>query len=112
MMVKLLTGIAIILFITALIVNQCEKLYLTSNLSVYILKDKYSLKLYHGGKIDYINLSIGRIHKWYALCNNNIYIVHRFKNRIDEYTYFNLPTKEYNYLSKKIDINYLKQNTE
>lgn len=108
-MVKLLTGIAIVLFIITLIINQCKKLYLTCDLSVFILKDKYSLNLYHyEKKIDYINLSIGRIHKWYALCNNNIYIVHRFKNRIDNYTYSNLPKKDYNFLSKKIDINHYK----
>lgn len=106
MAVKILTGIAIALFIITLIIYQCKKLYLTCDLSVFILRDKYSLNLYHcNKKIDYINLSVGRIHKWYALCNDNVYIVHRFKNRIDKYTYFDIPENDYCYLSKKVDMN-------
>lgn len=106
---KLLTYIAIVLFIIVLIVNQCKKMYLTCDLSVYISKYENSLSLYHSGKkLDYIVLSIGRIHKWYALCNDKVYIVHRFGNRINEYTYFDIPTNEFNYLSKRIDLNYFK----
>lgn len=100
-----LLAVAAALFLCILILKDKKSVLLTANGKIILRRENGVLNLYQNKKkVCFAVLSFGSLFYWYVLGKQQVYVINRFKSRVNAYTYDNLPKTVRQKLTKVIDL--------